>query len=120
MTDENRRFSRIGFWGAGEIVVSGKTYAIKQVEDLSVGGCHFPLEADFPKGTSCVIRMFLAEGQITVLAEAEVVWTDGKSVGLAFTSIEPEDLQHLKNIIRYNAPDSDKIEQEMKDHPGIK
>ena len=120
MTDENRKFSRIGFWGAGEIIVSGKTYVVEQVEDLSVGGCHFVLESDLPKGAACVIHMFLAEGQVSVEAEGEIVWTDGKTMGISFTSIAPEDLQHLKNIIRYNAPDSDKVEQEMKDNPGIK
>ncbi len=120
MTDENRKFSRIGFWGAGEIIVEGKTYAIEQVEDLSVGGCHFALESNFSKGVVCVIHMFLAEGQITVEAEGEIAWTDGKTIGISFTSIAPEDLQHLKNIIRYNAPDSEKVEQEMKNNPGIK
>lgn len=120
MSDENRRFSRIGFWGGGKIVVEGKSYLIDKIDNLSVGGCHFELVNDFSKGTSCSVKMYLAEGLVTVSAEAEVIWTDGKAVGLSFVSVEPEDLVHLKKIIRYNAPDTDRIEQEMQDHPGIK
>lgn len=120
MPEEKRRFSRIDFWGGGQLVIEGKTYTIDQIDDLSVGGCHFELDNNFVKGTACTVKMFLAEGQQTVTVEAEVSRTDDRVVALSFTSIKPEDLAHLKNIVRYNAPDPDRIEEEIGRYPGIK
>ena len=120
MTQENRRFSRIHFWGAAELTVAGKLFSIEKVVDLSVGGCHFSLVADVAKGDACQVKLFLGYGQVTVEAGGDIAWIDDGTVAISFTSISPENLQHLKNIIRYNAPDAEKVEEEMRAHPGIK
>ena len=44
---------------------------------------------------------------------------DAEYVAIKFTKISPEDLYHLQNIIRYNAPEPEVIEKEIDEHPGI-
>lgn len=120
MTHENRKFSRVIFWGRGELTVAGVVYPIEQVVDLSLGGCHFSLQEEVYHGELCVLKMFLGDGQVVVETEGEIAWVGEDKVGVTFTAIKPDDLIHLRNIIRYNAADSEKVQEEMREHPGIK
>ena len=49
-----------------------------------------------------------------------VLRLSGDSMGIRFDTISPESLFHLHNLIRYNAPDPDRIDEEIVHHPGLK
>jgi Tfp pilus assembly protein PilZ len=121
MPEEKRRFSRIVFRVAAELTVAGMSFSADHIENLSVGGCLFPLSRSFSVGTACrvVITLNGAIDGPKVTVAGEVVRSDPERVGIKFTGIDPDSLFHLHNIIRYNAPDPDRIEQEIDDHPGL-
>jgi hypothetical protein len=56
---------------------------------------------------------------LRVEVNGEIVRNDAETVGIKFTRINPEDLIHLQNIIRYNAENPDKISEEIQQHPGL-
>ena len=60
-----------------------------------------------------------AEG-IAVNIDGEIIRCDDDAVAIKFTRIDPDSLFHLQNIIRYNSPDADAIEDEIHKHPGLK
>ncbi|MGL1933271.1 MAG: PilZ domain-containing protein [Desulfotalea sp.] len=120
MVEESRRFSRIDFWGVGELTVANRMYRIEHIDDLSVGGCSFVLGAEVVLKATGTIKMILAEGQLIIHAECEIARVDGKKIGLSFTGITPEDLTHLKNLILYNTSDLNQVEKEMEERSGIK
>lgn len=121
MAEEKRRFSRVVFKMAAELTVKDAVYRVDEIVDLSVGGCQLGIAEVIEEGTSCslVITLNPADRRSNVAVDGYIARSDGKSVGVKFTSIEPEPLAHLQNIIRYNSPDPDRIEDEIDERPGL-
>ena len=121
MTEEKRRFSRIVFQMDAELTMPGRMFKVDRIADLSVGGCQLDIGEKIAEGTECSLLIVLnpADRRMNVEIGGEVVRSDGNVVGVKFTSIEPEALIHLQNIVRYNSPDPDRIEAEIDEHPGL-
>lgn len=121
MEEEKRRFSRIVFQMKSELTVPGKRYTFEEIANLSVGGCQLAVGEDLAVGTECGLLIILnpADRHMNVEVNGQVIRSRGGVCGIRFTSIGPEALVHLQNIIRYNAPDPDRIEEEIDQHPGI-
>lgn len=121
MTEEKRRFSRVAFPVAAEFYAEDEVFQVKEIVNLSVGGCQLDIDADLPRGMGCRLLIVLnpADSRMNVNVEGEVSRSGNGTVGVKFTSIAPEDLTHLQNIIRYNSPDPDQVEDEINDHPGL-
>ena len=121
MTEEKRRFSRIVFNMNAELTVSGRIFPVAEMINLSVGGCQLEIGEDFPAATPCSLLIVLnpADRSMNVDVDGEIVRSDSGVVGIRFSTISPEALGHLQNIIRYNAADPDRIEKEIIDRPGL-
>lgn len=119
MTTEKRRFSRIGFNVRARLAVGDREFVVERIANLSVGGCLLELEAVLAEGAACLFTIFLPRMGPGVEVQGQVVRGVDGLVSLKFTSIDPENLFHLQNIIRYNAEDPDRIEEEIKSHPGL-
>jgi len=120
MADEKRRFSRIFFNVQAKIAINGTVYTVERIANLSIGGCLLEVEKEFAPGTNCTFTIVLPGMAPEVEIQGEIVRTGDGELGLKFTTIEPENLFHLQNIIRYNAEDPDAIEEEIDEHPGLK
>jgi hypothetical protein len=117
-----RRYSRIPLkFPATLIVNKTEVYDIHELANLSIGGCLVPLDEDIPEGTQCTITIRLAGGlgNTPVSIGGEVVRHDNEFIAIKFNKISPNALYHLQNLIRYNAPDPDLIDEEIKKHPGV-
>lgn len=120
---EKRRFSRVSLDMAAYLTVNEQRYSFSQVGNLSVGGCLlFIPEKHFAKGAPCqfVLPLDPADPDVGIEVFGEIVRCDTESVSVLFTSIDPNSLFLLHNLIRYNAPDPEKIENEISEHPGLK
>ena len=80
-----------------------------------------PINADLESGSPCTLRIILQQtgNEPTVTVEGSIVRSDKGSVAVKFVSIDPENLDHLQNIARYNSPDPDQVEKEITEHPGL-
>lgn len=121
MPDEKRRFTRVPFEVKGEMTVNDVLYYSEKINNLSVGGCLLLLEADVETGTKCHLKIMLsgANSKLSVQVEGKIIRCEPGAVAIKFTTIEPDSLFHLQNIIRYNYPDTDKVEQEISNYPGL-
>ena len=121
MSDEKRRFTRIPFKVKAEINLAGKLQTVEEINNLSVGGCMLPIVAQLEPGTSCKVRILLGgtADEVAVNIDGEVVRCLPDAVAVKFTRIDPDSLFHLQNIIRYNSPDADAIDNEIDKHPGL-
>ncbi len=106
---------------AAELRVSGTVYTVDEIANLSVGGCQLNIGVEIPSGTECTLRIVLnpADRRLNVDVDGHIVRANDGMVGVQFTSIGPDALSHLQNIIRYNSPDPDKIESEIDERPGL-
>ncbi len=118
---ERRRFSRVPFTAPAEIIVNDVPYRAEKISNLSVGGCLLPIRTDLPPGAECRVRIELngtAEDQ-SVRVDGEVVRCDSRGVAVKFIRIDPDSLYHLQNIVRHNSVDPDRIDREIRKHPGL-
>jgi len=121
MSIEKRRFSRIPFKVNAEITVDNVVYPVAEIKNLSIGGGFFPLEADIVSGANCRVKIVLngATSELSINVAGKILRSSPESVAIQFTSIDPDSLYHLQNIIRYNASDPDSVENEIRSHPGL-
>ena len=121
MSEERRRFSRIPFKVKAKMLANSGMYSAEEIKNLSIGCCLLPIDVDIESGTKCQITIQLsgASSELNVQVEGEIVRCSKRMVVVKFTRIDPDSLFHLRNIVRYNYPDSDRIEQEIHSHPGI-
>ena len=122
MDDEKRRFARIPFRVKAEMTINNHLYSAAIINNLSVGGCLLPIEADVETGTKCRLKVFLSgtNSELAVQVAGKVIRCESGTVAIKFTEIEPDSLFHLHNIVRFNFPDTDQVEKEIKNHPGLK
>ena len=122
MPEEKRRFTRVSFSVKVELTADNVLYTAEEITNLSVGGCLLPIEADLEPGTVCLVKILLSGTDTEFLIEVEgnIVRCKSGTIAVRFTRIEPDNLFHLQNIVRYNSPDTDRVEQEISDHKGLK
>ena len=119
MTSDKRRFSRVFFNVKALLILDDVVYAVDRIANLSVGGCLLEIEGGIALGNVCKFCIPLPGIDPGVEVVGEVIRVEDGRVGLKFTVIDPDSLFHLQNIIRYNAEDSDAIEEEISAHPGL-
>jgi hypothetical protein len=122
MPDGNRRFTRVPFPVAAELRIGAAVYPDLEIIDLGVGGCRLAQKEGFAAGTACdiVIDLSGAEGSLKIAASGEVIRSGPDGTAVQFTAMDPDSLFHLKNVVRYNCADPDRLEDEFARHPGLK
>ena len=121
MSDDKRRFTRVPFKTKAQLTVEDKTFTADELYNLSVGGCFLPVAVSVNVGTSVSLSIALSDTDtnVYVRVEGEITRSESNGVAVKFTQIEPDCLFHLQNIIRYNAEDTEAINEEITKHPGL-
>lgn len=119
---EKRRFSRIALNIPAKLTIGKAVYSLQSIDNLGVGGCSLEMAMQVSVGTECRLWIPLDSTNpgLGIDVKGEMVRCTGETVSIRFDTITPESLFHLHNLIRYNAPDPDRIEQEILDHPGLR
>ena len=119
---EKRRFSRITLKMPAKLSIGEDIYSLPTIDNLSVGGCSLELPLATPPDTSCRLWIPLdsTNPSLGIDVSGVVIRADQGSVGIRFDAISPESLFHLHNLVRYNAPDPDRIDVEILHRPGLR
>ncbi|GAB7080827.1 PilZ domain-containing protein [Megalodesulfovibrio paquesii] len=127
MTDSLRRRSRIQTGHTGSLCTQAMCVPVL-MHNLSLKGllCEVDEVAapDAPvpaPGMTCIVKLPLATG-VTITLEGEVVRVelDGSAparVAVDFTGMDPDSYAHLRNLVRFSAPDADAIDEEELKQP---
>ena len=112
---------RVPFRVRAEMTVNNILNFSEEINNLSVGGCLLPIKMDVATGIKCNLEILLSgtNSQLSVRVEGKIIRCESGAVAIKFTEIEPDSLFHLQNIVRYNCPDPDKVEQEISNHPAL-
>lgn len=119
MTVEKRRFSRIVFDVEARLTVNTVEYPLGGLTNLSVGGCLLDVNDGFAVGQECMVTILLSHMEPGVTVYGRIVRVAEGEVSVQFTSVTPENLHHLQNIIRYNAKDPERIDEELSARIGL-
>lgn len=121
-SENHREFSRVAIKVQANIQAKGRAIVSRDTQDISMKGLFVKGEADWPVGTECEIHLLL-EGQnppvdLSVKGRVQRVTEDG--MGLLFTEVGLEAYEHLHNLVMLNTHEPDEVEQEFKNHRGLK
>ncbi len=117
--NERRRFTRLPFQKEAVLELDQNQHQITQISNLSVGGCLLSVDGPLETGKKCQLAIKLHHAAPNLEVSGEILRSDSQQTSIRFISITPENLQHLHNIIRYNAENADIIDDEIKNHPGL-
>src|SRR5262249_25503905 len=90
-----------------------------QVKDVSMNGLYVRCDNPLPIGSDCQMALLLDSNTTPVRIEVggKVARVGDDGMGLAITEIiGGESFEHLRNLVLYNAPDVDQVEQEFRAH----
>ena len=124
MTTESsnqREFTRVPVQFQVHLQAEGRSIPCTEVRTLSMNGMFVRTSEQLPAGTECEITLSLleTEAEIHLIASAVKNYPDG--IAFQFVKIlGPESYGHLRNLVLYNAPDPEAVEQEFESHSGIR
>ena len=87
---------------------------------MSFNGCYFPCTGRLPEGTPCKIEVFLDNREIKIEVHGKISRVTGDGMAVEFTGVPLDDLEHLRNLIRFNADDPNIVQEEFDAHVGLK
>lgn len=120
---EGREFTRIPMKMEAHVVAAAAdSITSDHIRDVSMKGIYLVAEKAFPVGTVCDVVMLVGEpgSQLKIEAKGRVDRSSDAGMAIEFTEIGLESYDHLHNLVLYNSKNTDKVEQEFKDHLGLK
>jgi hypothetical protein len=123
-SDANRReFTRISFQIDVELTAEPFPSIDCELRDVSLNGLYLVCADPLPLGTDCRVALLLGgpEHPSRIEVHATVTRVEAAGMGLEITGIlGVESFEHLRNLVLYNAPQREQVEQEMQSHRGIR
>jgi hypothetical protein len=116
-----REFSRVRVHLKAEITANGRVHRDGTMENLSLKGGFFRT-IDSPRdGVPVDVRLHLDGTDVTVHTQGFVVRAGPAGCAIQFTEIIGMDsLEHLRNLILFNASNPQQVEKEFHDHLGLR
>lgn len=124
VTKENRRFTRLPLEIPFRIQLpDGTVHKYRQFEDISLGGCQVNSKKEFEMYSDCSIEILLddtAEDSCTSIeVQAKIMRIGYEFTGIKFIRLSQNNLEKLQDLLKFNAPDPEKISSEIVEHIGI-
>ena len=99
------------------------TSSVCQLKDVSMNGVYVHCDNPLPIGSDCKITVILGSEAVPIRIEVsgKIARVDADGMGMEITEIVGiESFEHLRNLVLYNSPNVDQVEQEFHEHVGIK
>ena len=124
MTSEHsnqREFTRVLVAARTLVRAGGATLSAAQAHSLSMKGMSILSPERLPVGTECELTIILVEGEVEIQVLGTVVVHLADGMAFLFTKILGlESFEHLRNMVFYNAPNVEQVEDEFTSHTGIR
>jgi len=116
-----REFTRVPTSLHVRVRVEGRDIPNTGSQNVSLKGMLIHTEEQLPLDTVCHLSIFLAEGEIEIEVEGVVVQNYPEGTAFQFRKILGVDsFEHLRNLVLYNAKDTEQVEDEFRTHIGLK
>ncbi len=120
--DEKRDFTRAETHVAAEIQLEDGRCIGGEIEDVSIKGVLIACDEEVAAGSRCSVRLDLRAGSAEIRVKANGAVKRATDAGLAveFDSVDSDGFEHLRNLVLYNAQDTEQVEEEFEGSVGIK
>jgi len=118
---EAREFSRSPVRIRAEIRLTSGVLVEGQARNVSLNGLLFATERALPIGHDVKVSLILDTGsqEHRIETAGHVARVEAQGVAIAFNHVKAESLEHLRQLVLFNADDADKVEQEFTEHVGL-
>lgn len=113
MDANRRRRSRVHTSLAAGFTPEGGREVRLLIDNISLKGLLAVPEALVITGSQGMVRIALSPNAV-IRVEAKVIRSDASGVAIDFLPMDEQSFFHLRNLVRYNAPDADQIDAELK------
>jgi hypothetical protein len=123
MVESTREFSRIPLRLEVQLLFEDGSEVVGEGVDLSLKGTFCKTTERPEVGARCTVALTFNSGddnKLSFYASGRVARLADNGLAVEFLELEIESFYHLRNLIRYNAPDPEVIDQEFEDHLGLK
>lgn len=123
MSRENnsREFTRIPLQRPAELSADGQVVLRCMTRDLSLNGVYIDAPTPLKVGTECQLTIAFGEpaeaGTVTI--KGHIARSDCEGTAISFMAIKLEDYHRLRELVMYNAPDTQRVEDEFDSHLGL-
>ncbi len=117
--EDKRKFRRVNVRFDVTLSRKKETDVVGTLRDVAVQGIFVTCESSLPMGAPLDFRIVLHGGidDVEVLGRGEVVRVEPTGVGVHIKALDIDSVQHLRNIIAFNADDPEEAIEEMQgDH----
>lgn len=116
-----REFTRVPTNLKIRLLVEGRAVPNTGSQNVSLKGILVHTREQLPKGTPCHLTVLLVDGEIEIEVEGVVVNVYPEGTAIQFSKILGVDsYEHLRNLVLYNAADTEQVEDEFRTHLGLK
>ena len=114
MGDNRRRFSRIQFHRAAELVLGTDRFAV-EVLDISLNGALLKVPPEFTgrKGQPCSLSVRLEPSESHIRMIGEMAHVEPGRVGMRREEIDLESMAHLRRLVELNLGDPALLDREF-------
>ncbi len=112
MDANRRRRSRVDMHLAASFTPTGGLSVSLLLCNISLKGLLAVPEAAVITGAQGRVRIELSADAVIDIA-CSIIRSDGSGVAIDFSTMDEQSFLHLRNLVRYNAPDADLIDAEL-------
>jgi hypothetical protein len=112
MQQDKRKRSRVQAGLEALLTCGGKEKHPIRVRNVSLKGVLCDPDPELGQLISCHLH-FALSGGIRFTVEARIIRNDESGLAMDFEGMDEEAFLHLRNLVRYNAPDADAIDREL-------
>ena len=118
---EQREFTRVPIRRSAEVLTDDRVAASQPTRDLSANGIYIE-GADLPLGLCCRVRlpMHATSGDTVIETSGRIVRSEPQGVAIAFSGMDIDSFQRLRNLVLYNAADPARVQAEFENHLGFR
>ncbi len=112
---EKRRFHRVRFTAAGELIHNGLSYK-GQLENISLNGAlvSFNDGVVVPQDDDCVLTVFLDRDHKPLRIVVKVIYSNFTMIGVKFAFMDSETRERLNNLVASVSTEPEKLREELK------
>lgn len=118
----HRDFTRVPVKIWAEISGADKTIPLCETRNVSVKGLYLVTAERLPLDTRCRVKLFLGEpsSPLRIVSDGRIAHVDDTGMGVELTGMDVDSFNHICRLVLYNSVDSERIEQELNQHLGLK
>ena len=118
---DRRKFMRVPLPYPVTLTTNDVKVVAKGARDVCAKGIFVDTHAEIEVGAECTIRIDLvpALDAPSIQAHGRIARVEEHGVAVEFTEIGLGSFEHLRNYIRLNSPDPERVDREFVEHLGL-